>query len=71
MKKAYFVTTFLLISLILNLATVWAQDIGPRMVLEEKTFDAKEIKEGEFVEHSFPVRNTGDRPLEITKVQPG
>ena len=32
---------------------------------------AKEIKEGEFVEHSFLVRNTGDRPLEIQRVQPG
>jgi len=55
-----------------NLTTGWAQQaIGPRIVVEEKNFDAKQVKEGEIIEHTFNVHNAGDRTLEIKKVKPG
>ena len=72
MKRLVYGTAFLIIWIILSLTTGWAQQaIGPRMVLEEKYFDAQQIKEGDTIEHTFTVRNTGDRPLEIKKVNPG
>lgn len=55
-----------------NLTTGWAQQaIGPRIVLKEKYFDAKQVKEGEIIEHTFTVHNAGDSTLEIKKVKPG
>jgi hypothetical protein len=72
MKKLLYGTSFLIFWITFGLTTGWAQQaIGPKMVLEKKYFDAKQIKEGEIIEHAFTVRNTGDRPLEIKKVNPG
>ena len=72
MKKLLYGTPFLIFLITLSLTTGWAQQaIGPRMVLEEKDFNAKQIKEGEIIGHTFIVRNTGDQPLEIKKVNPG
>jgi len=72
MKKLLYGTAFLIFLITLSLTTGWAQQaVGPRMVLEGKYFDAKQIKEGEIIEHTFIVRNMGDRPLEIKKVNPG
>ena len=45
--------------------------IGPRMVLDEYFFDFKDVKEGEAIEHTFRVRNQGDRTLQIKDVKPG
>jgi hypothetical protein len=39
--------------------------------LEEKYFDAKQVKEGDIIEHTFNVHNAGDSTLEIKKVKPG
>jgi len=47
------------------------QAIGPKIVLEERYFDAKQIKQGGIIEHTFKVLNTGDQTLEIKKVNPG
>jgi len=44
---------------------------GPKMVLPQKEFDYKEIKEGEVLEHVFEVLNQGDQVLEIRNVRPG
>jgi len=41
------------------------------MVLKEKVFDFKEVKEGETIEHTFLIFNQGGQPLEIKKVKPG
>ena len=72
MKKLLYGTPFLIFLIIFNLTTGWAQQAtGPKMVLEEKDFDAEQIKDGEIIEHTFTVRNIGDRPLEIKKVNPG
>ena len=71
MKRLVYWTHFPMLWIILSLATGWAQQaVGPRMVLDERSFDAKEVKEGEAIEHTFTVRNTGDRALEIKKVTP-
>jgi len=44
---------------------------GPVMVIKEKSFDFKEVDEGDSIEHTFKVLNSGDQPLEIRKVKPG
>jgi len=42
---------------------------GPRIFFEENTFDAKEIKNGDYIVHTFKVFNKGDSTLEITEVK--
>jgi len=72
MKKLLYGTAFLIFLITPSLTTGWDQQaVGPRIILEEKYFDAKQIKEGEIIEHTFTVLNIGDRPLEIKKVNPG
>jgi len=44
---------------------------GPKIVLKERVFDFKEVKEGEVIEHTFKVLNQGDRTLKIIKIKPG
>ena len=44
---------------------------GPKMVLKERSFDFKEVKEGEIIRHSFQVINHGDETLKIIRVRPG
>ena len=44
---------------------------GPRMLIEETLFDAKEVPEGEMIQHTFRILNIGDQPLEIKNVRPG
>jgi adenine specific DNA methylase Mod len=72
MKRLLYGAPFLIFWIIVNYATTWAQQaIGPRMDIEKKFFDAKQVKEGEIIKHTFTVLNTGDRLLEIKKVRPG
>jgi len=62
----------LIFSIVVSFGIALAQQaIGPRIVLEETFFDAKQIKEGGIIEHTFTVLNTGDQTLEIQKVNPG
>ena len=44
---------------------------GPRLVMQEKFFNFKEVQEGEVVEHTFMVSNTGSETLVIEEVKPG
>jgi hypothetical protein len=44
---------------------------GPRMVIEQNSFEAGEFMQGEVIEHTFTVHNTGDDVLEVRKVRPG
>ena len=48
-----------------------AESVGPKLVLQEKSFDFKEVEQGEIIEHTFKVFNEGDRPLVIKNVSPG
>jgi hypothetical protein len=62
----------LIFSIVVSFGIALAQQaIGPRIVLEERYFDAKQIKEGGIIQHTFKVLNTGDHTLEIQKVNPG
>jgi hypothetical protein len=47
------------------------ENSGPRLVLEERTFEHEAVEQGEIVEHAFQVRNQGDETLEIKRVVPG
>ena len=72
MKKLLYGIPFMVFWIIFNLTTGWSQQaIGPRIVIEEKNFDAKQIKEGKIIEHTFRVLNKGDCPLEIKRVRTG
>lgn len=44
---------------------------GPSLVLPERSFDFREVQEGNVVEHTFKVLNKGNEPLEIRNVNPG
>ncbi len=71
-KGVFCGTSVLIYLIILNVTTSWAQGtVGPKMVIGEKQFDAKQVKEGDIIRHTFTVRNTGDQPLQIKRVQPG
>ena len=49
-----------------------AQEImGPKIVLKEREFDFKDVKEGKIIRHTFQVLNQGDETLRIEKVSPG
>ena len=39
------------------------------MIISERSFDFKEVKEGAAVEHTFRVLNKGDKALEIKRVR--
>ena len=74
MMKTLRISIFVLITcLIVHFSLALAQEeaIGPRMVIEEKSVDYKEVDEGEVIEHVFKVLNQGDQPLKIERVKPG
>jgi hypothetical protein len=43
----------------------------PQVALPEPVYEFAPVIEGYYVEHDFIVRNQGDAPLEILKVQTG
>lgn len=67
--KAGLLVIFLSFSLVAGLY-VTAAGSGPMAVIEESTFDFKEVKEGTTVQHVFRVANKGDQVLEIRNVKP-
>ena len=72
MKRVLFGAFLLIIWLFFCLPAGLAQQAtGPRMAIDEKFFDAQEVKEGEIIEHTFTVNNKGDEVLKIRKVNPG
>jgi Protein of unknown function (DUF1573) len=44
---------------------------GPRIFIEAKEFDFKEVEEGKVIAHTYKVLNKGNQPLEIQRVNPG
>jgi hypothetical protein len=72
MKRAIIVIFLSVLWLCLCLPPALAQHAaGPKMVIEERSFNAQQVKEGEIIEHTFTVYNKGDESLEIKKVSPG
>jgi len=63
---------FLVSCLLLFWTTALAQSQDtPRLVLLESVHDFGEVREGEVLEHSFPIHNRGKAPLTIKDVKPG
>ena len=68
-----------LLLLVLGLISiaVWGEMVlaqehkGPRLAVEGREFDFKEVKEGVVLEHTFKILNKGDEPLKILSVRPG
>jgi len=60
-----------LLYVVLFTASLAQTPSGPSMVLPERSFDFRDVEEGKIVEHAFKVLNKGNRPLEITNVNPG
>ena len=72
MKRVFYGFVLMIAGLFLYLPAGMAQpDTGPRIVIEEKAFDAREVKEGTRIQHTFLVKNSGNEALEIRKVSPG
>jgi hypothetical protein len=69
MKKICFITILFLVIAAHPLISYGAS--GPRLLIEEKEFDFKEVQEGKAVVHTFKVLNKGDQTLEINRVNPG
>lgn len=49
--------------------TTQSSDMAPRISVPESEYNFDTALEGEKVVHTFVVRNTGDAPLEITKIK--
>jgi hypothetical protein len=72
MRKHWFIFGISLLLTVYWIFPATASDSKtPKMVLDEKVFDAKDIEEGKVIEHSFRIRNEGDAALELLKVAPG
>lgn len=72
MKKLLYMISVPILLVILNCQLCLAQGVArPTMILEEKVFDAKDVSEGKVIAHAYKVINTGDSPLEISKVSTG
>jgi len=57
---------------IINFSPLLSQETtGPRILFEEKIFNSKSVQEGNKVEHTFIISNSGDETLKIEKVEPG
>ena len=69
MRRSCFAGVMLLL-LFLTYSIIQA-GIGPKMVIESEVFNFGEIWEGQIIEQPFKVRNTGDQPLEIKRINPG
>jgi hypothetical protein len=72
MKRVFYLSVPLMLGFFFSLPEGFAQpDTGPRIVIEEKSFNAMEVKEGTLIQHTFTVKNSGNEALEIRKVSPG
>jgi hypothetical protein len=70
-KRLLLLIVFVFLAALLGPAAFSQAGSGPRMVMEEKEFDFKEVLEGKIVEHAFKVLNKGDQLLQIRGVRPG
>jgi len=71
MRKICLVILLLALCHAFGVSALGAGEIkGPLMVMEERSFDFKEVREGEIIEHAFRVFNRGEKNLAIQRVQP-
>ena len=69
MKKLCFITILFLVIAAHPFISDGAS--GPRLLIEAKEFDLKEVQEGKPIAHTFKVLNKGDQTLEIQRINPG
>ena len=67
-KKAIIFAAFLMISLLTALPGLALADQKPKAVLPEGVFNFESVWEGDTVTHDYLVKNKGDAPLEILKI---
>ena len=72
MKKYWLLGVVCLFLLAISGYSALAQEIrGPKMLVRERVFDSKEVKEGDVIVHTFRVLNQGGQTLRIIRVKPG
>jgi len=72
MKRMCLVILLSALCLIFSALPAMARKItGPLVIMKERSFDFREVKEGATLEHVFKILNKGDQTLEIEKVRPG
>jgi hypothetical protein len=71
-KRVCYLSIALMLGFFFSLPEGFAQQsAGQRIVIEERSFDAMEVKEGTLIQHTFIVRNSGNEALEIQRISPG
>ncbi len=71
MKKLFLIIVGLLSVALWGNMVLGQDNKGPRISVEGREFDFKEVKEGTVLEHTFKILNIGDEPLKIISVRPG
>ena len=71
MKKLFLIIVGLLSVALWGNMVLGQDNKGPRVSVEGREFDFKEVKEGTVLEHTFKILNIGDEPLKIISVRPG
>jgi hypothetical protein len=70
-NKPHLLYTSIFIIFLISSLSHAAEAPGPKIYFDEPVFDAKDIKSGEYLEHTYKVMNKGDSTLEISDVKPG
>lgn len=67
------VLTLFMLIILFPMTSIMAEEpkVSPVIVIPEKVFDFKDVKEGTVLEHTFKVYNKGDGVLTIKSVKPG
>jgi hypothetical protein len=72
MKRLLYMIYLVSLLIIFNYQLCLAQKVeGPNIILQERLYDAKDVIESTVVKHEFKVFNTGDSPLEISRISTG
>lgn len=71
MKKLFLIIVGLLSVALWGNMVLGLDSKGPRISVEGREFDFKEVKEGTVLEHTFKILNIGEEPLKIISVRPG
>ena len=69
MRRGRFLFVLLLIALLVHSEV--PASAAPKIEVQERVFDFKEMIEGQTIEHVYKVQNKGDQPLEIQRAKPG
>lgn len=71
MKKILNLLLIIIFFVVLNILSTADQQIGPKIAMDEISFNFNEIYEGDDIEHTFKVFNQGETVLIIEKVETG